>query len=80
MNFVSQKKYKVVFLDLDDTLWDFHANARLSLQDMYNDRRLDRYFDNFDDFFTIYAKKNIELWEMYGKGEITKEYLMTEFA
>lgn len=78
MNFVSQKKYKVVFLDLDDTLWDFHANARLSLQDMYIDRRLDRYFDNFDDFFTIYAKKNIELWEMYGKGEITKEYLMTE--
>lgn len=78
MNLASQKKYKVVFLDLDDTLWDFHANARLSLQDMYVDRNLSQFFENFDEFFTIYAKRNIELWEMYGKGEITKEFLMAE--
>lgn len=73
-----QKQYKFVFLDLDDTLWDFHANARLSLQDMYVDRNLSQYFENFDEFFTIYAKRNIELWEMYGKGEITQEFLMSE--
>jgi len=30
------------FIDLDDTLWDFHANARLSLQDMFEDRKLYR--------------------------------------
>ncbi len=70
--------YKYVFLDLDDTLWDFHANARLSLQDMFEDRKLYRYFENFNEFFDIYAKRNIELWESYGKGEITKEFLMSE--
>lgn len=70
--------YKAVLIDLDDTIWDFHTNARLSLQDMFVDRGLHRYFTNFDDFFTIYAKKNIELWEAYGKGEITQEYLKAE--
>ena len=70
--------YKYIFLDLDDTIWDFHTNARLSLQDMFADRKLDRYFTNFDEFFNIYAKRNIELWEAYGKGEIEKEFLMAE--
>jgi len=70
--------YRYVFLDLDDTLWDFHANARLSLQKMYEQQALNRYFENFEEFFQIYARRNIELWEMYGKGEITKEFLMSE--
>ena len=52
--------YKHVFIDLDDTLWDFHANARLSLQDMYVDRNLSQFFENFDEFFTIYAKHQKE--------------------
>ena len=70
--------YKFVFIDLDDTLWDFHTNARLSLQQMFDDRKLKQYFESFDMFFAIYAKKNTELWGAYGKGEITKEFLMAE--
>ena len=70
--------YKCVFIDLDDTIWDFHTNARLSLQDMFEDRKLSRYFTDFEEFFEIYAKKNIELREAYGKGEITKDFLMAE--
>jgi len=48
------------------------------MKDMFDDRGLIRYFDNFDQFFDIYAHRNIELWELYGKGEITKEYLSKE--
>jgi putative hydrolase of the HAD superfamily len=70
--------YRFVFIDLDDTLWDFHTNARLSLEIMFNERDLNRHFENFDEFFRIYAKRNIELWEAYGKGEISKDFLMTE--
>jgi putative hydrolase of the HAD superfamily len=70
--------YKHVFIDLDDTLWDFHANAKLSLQEVYENRNLNRYFEDFEHFFIIYAKRNLELWEMYGKGEISKEFLMVE--
>ncbi len=76
--FLYTMMYKAVFIDLDDTIWDFHTNARLSLQDMFTDRKLDRYFTDFDEFFTIYAKKNIELWEAYGKGEITQDFLKAE--
>lgn len=72
------KKYKYVFIDLDDTIWDFHTNARVLLEDMYNEQNLNRYFENFDEYFTIYAKRNLELWEIYGKGEITKENLNIE--
>jgi YjjG family noncanonical pyrimidine nucleotidase len=70
--------YKHVFIDLDDTLWDFHANARESLIEVFEYRKLDRYFDTFDHFFKIYAKRNLELWELYGKGEVSKEYLQLE--
>ena len=72
------KNYRFVFVDLDDTLWDFHTNARISLELMFNDRGLNRYFTGFDEFFRIYAKRNIELWEAYGKGEITQEFLKAE--
>jgi len=70
--------YKYVFIDLDDTLWDFHANAKSSLHEIYEKRNLGHYFDNFEQYFQIYAKRNLELWEQYGKGAITKEALSLE--
>lgn len=71
-------KYKYVFMDLDDTLWDFHANAKSSLQEIYHTKKLDRFFDSFEQYFSLYAKRNIELWEQYGKGTISKEELSLE--
>jgi YjjG family noncanonical pyrimidine nucleotidase len=70
--------YKHVFIDLDDTLWDFHANARESMLEVFRQYQLDGYFDNFDHFFNIYEKRNLELWELYGKGEVSKDYLQLE--
>jgi len=70
--------YKYVFIDLDDTLWDFHSNAKSSLQEIYEDKNLGQYFDSFEQYFSLYAKRNIELWEEYGKGTISKEELSLE--
>jgi len=70
--------YKCVFIDLDDTLWDFHANAKSSLQELYDLKNLGQYFDSFEQYFTLYAKRNIELWEEYGKGTISKAELSLE--
>lgn len=70
--------YKCIFIDLDDTLWDFHANARLSLNEIYHARKLDQYFDHFEHYFDMYTKRNAELWELYGRGEVTKEFLSRE--
>ena len=70
--------YKYVFIDLDDTLWDFHANAKSTLHEIYEEKNLAHHFENFDQYFNIYAKRNLELWEMYGRGEITKDELNFE--
>jgi YjjG family noncanonical pyrimidine nucleotidase len=70
--------YKYVFIDLDDTLWDFHANAKSSLHEIYDERNLGQFFESFEQYFTFYAKRNIELWEQYGKGTISKEELSLE--
>ena len=71
-------KYKYVFIDLDDTLWDFHANAKSSLHEIFETRKLQQHFDSFEQYFEIYAKRNLELWDQYGKGFITKEALSLE--
>jgi len=70
--------YKYVFIDLDDTLWDFHANAKSSLQEIYEARKLGQFFDSFEQYFSIYAKRNAELWEEYSKGTISKAELSLE--
>jgi len=79
LNFpIGTRDYKHVFIDLDDTLWDFHANAKESLHEVFDQRKLSQYFEDFEHFFKIYAKRNLELWELYGKGEISKDFLMIE--
>lgn len=70
--------YQCIFLDLDDTIWDFHANAREALHEVFEVRSLGNHFDHFEQFFQLYAEKNLELWERYGKGEITKDFLKAE--
>lgn len=72
------KKYNYLFIDLDDTLWDFHRNARLALNDVYTEQKLFDRFQDFEAFYQIYSKRNIELWTQYGQGLITKEFLSTE--
>jgi len=70
--------YKHVFLDLDDTIWDFHVNAKISLQTAFDNLGLNTIFESFGHYFQIYLKRNLELWDLYGKGEITKNELQIE--
>ena len=70
--------YKCVFLDLDDTIWDFHANAKSTLNEIYELRKLYNHFSSFEQYFEMYHKRNLELWDLYGKGEITKDVLNRE--
>ncbi len=70
--------YKHVFLDLDDTLWNFHSNAKEVLSEIFETHQLSNHFHDFDHYFSLYAKRNFDLWELYGKGLVTKEYLNVE--
>lgn len=68
-------KYRNLFFDLDDTLWAFSRNANEAFEEVYHKYEFDRYFDSFTHFYTLYQKRNTELWVEYGNGQITKEDL-----
>ena len=69
-------KYRHLFFDLDHTLWDFEANARLTLETLYNDLALrSRGVDDFQQFYLNYLQHNEKLWERYRKGFIRQEEL-----
>lgn len=69
------QKYKNLFIDLDDTLYDFSAASRESFKETYELLHYGRYFDSFEHYMSIYAPYNLELWRIYGEGRITKEEL-----
>ena len=68
-------KYKSIFIDLDDTLWAFTENARDTFEEMYHQYRFERYFQSFDHFMELYVQKILELWDLYGRHEISKDEL-----
>jgi putative hydrolase of the HAD superfamily len=70
--------YKYLFFDLDNTLWDFDANARYALQVLFEKYQLGAYFPTFDDYYRLYRANNDALWQLYGAGKITKEALNKE--
>ena len=67
-------RYKDLFIDFDDTLYDTHGNAVIAFECF----RLDRYFEDPQVFYDAYWTANIDLWTQYAKGEITRDYLIVE--
>jgi len=69
-------KYQHIFFDLDHTLWDFEANAKATLQDLYALHQLsDKGIDSFNHFFERYSYHNERLWDRYTKGFIKQDEL-----
>ena len=69
------KQYKAIFLDWDDTIGDWATAEHKALQDIYVHYHLDRLYPTFEDYLNAYKPYNLELWSMYGLGEVTKEWL-----
>lgn len=72
------KKYNYIFIDLDDTIWDFKANAKDALFDIYTKRIKPLTTASFEEFFSKYVVHNEKLWGQYGIGEIDKATLTFE--
>jgi putative hydrolase of the HAD superfamily len=70
------QKYKHLFFDLDHTLWDFDANAKETLTEIYALFGLDKKISApFDDFYRKYLHHNEILWDRYHNGLITSDEL-----
>ena len=68
-------KYKHLFFDLDHTLWDFNANAKSTLTDIYTLFELEQRVAPFDEFYVKYLYHNELLWDKYHNGLISAEDL-----
>ena len=68
--------YKHLFFDLDHTLWDFDANAKETLSEIYVLFELEaKGIHPFIDFYKHYLHHNEILWDRYHKGFISSEEL-----
>jgi putative hydrolase of the HAD superfamily len=71
-------RYKSLFFDFDDTLWDTHTNNMECLRDIYTDYHFDRYYASFEAFYNYYMPYNLELWRQYRNHEIDRQTLIVE--
>ena len=69
-------QYKHLFFDLDHTLWDFAANSRQTLLELYSSMGLrEKGVPDFDLFHRCYIVHNDKLWERYRNGYIKVDEL-----
>lgn len=69
-------RYRHLFFDLDHTLWDFDANARITLEQLHQELKLhERGVHDFEVFYKNYLVHNERLWEKYRLGQIKQEEL-----
>ena len=71
-------RYRDLFVDLDDTLWDIHRNGKECLEAIYVDYGYGKYYPEFEDYYNVYMRNNNRLWWLYREGVILKEELIVE--
>ena len=72
-------KYKHIFFDLDNTLWDFDKSSMLAFEKVFEQFDLINYgIPSAKEFHTTYFVYNNQLWEQYRQGKIDKEFLKNE--
>lgn len=67
-----------VWVDLDDTLWDFRGNSLHALRDLYRQFDLSRYWPDAETWIDVYHRCNDGLWRLYAAGDVTREWLRME--
>ena len=69
-------RYNHIFFDLDNTLWDFGANSKETLELLFQQYLSKRILEvQFDDFFEKYRLINNGYWAKYRHRKINKEAL-----
>lgn len=69
---------RVVWIDLDDTLVDFHTNSRRALRQLFDTQNLAPLFGTHGHWTECYETYNHALWDKYNRALITREQLRTD--
>lgn len=70
------KKYKHIFFDLDNTIWDFEKNSKEALIEIYHKHNLvDLGVNDLNHFIKKYKERNEMMWEQYRLGTIDQPTL-----
>jgi len=70
------KHYRHLFFDLDHTLWDFRANSRATLEELYHAEGLASLgVPDAQAFVEVYEEVNHGLWARYEAGHLHKDVL-----
>lgn len=72
---MARKKYRFFLFDLDNTLWDFDANASACILELVQSRGLSAYIPDGPAFYKLYKTFNDRLWIRYESGEISQKTL-----
>lgn len=68
---------ETIFVDLDDTIWDFTANSKVTMKEVFHRHSLQKQCA-YEKFIECYLKHNSELWKLYHHGKIEKQFLVCE--
>lgn len=69
----TQKKYRHIFFDLDNTLWDFNHNSVETLREIFIEWIAPRSSLGVENFIEVYEKINHDLWNKYRDGQISRQ-------
>lgn len=76
---VGTRPYKVIFFDLDHTLWDFEGNSCSTLQELFAAYSLEKMgVTDCTLFQQQFRKVNTNLWDLYDRGMITSDVIRKE--
>lgn len=67
-----------IWVDIDDTLWDFRGNSLQALHEVYVEFGLARFWPDEQGWMDDYHRTNDGLWRLYAAGDVTREYLRME--
>lgn len=70
----TKKVYKNIYLDLDNTLWDFKTNSEKTLYNLIEEHFPEK-IDLYKKFLSVYYPVNEKLWVLYRKGLVKKDVL-----
>lgn len=66
-------KYKVLFFDLDHTLWDYELNSKETLSELFYKYRLSDIGFNLNTFLSTFNTENQKLWSSYNSGHLNRD-------